>query len=237
MENANGSTVMFTHAGIKAKGSVDFATGEGRNETMTEMMTYSCKYSSTRHALKQDYENTDFNLPGAGGYMRDDIEAYCGERAVENQERIFHSYWGHIKEIDAIKNPWLCFAVKGLSYIGRVSLLFIWKDTRNRNRRDWIGVNNVFTPSAAWHYQCVNMPEIARNQNISWIANDMHEKSYIKVQDIIIIRGTVVDNFYMDDITVSPLEVKIVRKGPAFPNDNVIVNKVEVQQVLNETAY
>ena len=81
------------------------------------------------------------------------------------------------------------------------------------------------------------MPEIARNQNVSWIARDMHEKSYIKVQDIIINRGTVVDNFYMDEITVSPLEVKIVRKGPALPNDNVIVNKVEVQQVLNETAY
>ena len=67
---------------------------------------------------------------------------------------------------------------------------------QNRNHRDWIGVNNVFTPSAAWNYLCVNMSEIARNHNVSWIARDMHEKSYIQVQDIMINRGTVVDNSF-----------------------------------------
>merc|ERR1711892_807166 len=109
---------------------------------------------------------------------------------MENQERVTHSYRSRDKEIDAKKYPWFCFAAKGLSYIGRISILFLWKDTRNRNRRDWVGVNDLWTPTEEWSYQCINMADTVRNPNITWIANDMHEKSKIKVQDIILNTGS-----------------------------------------------
>ena len=109
------------------------------------------------------------------------------------------------QDIDALYNPWFCFAARGLSYSGRVSILFIWKDTRSRYRRDWIRVDEVWQPSEDWVYSCINMPEIARNRNISWIASQMHERSYIKVQDILLnTHAAKRGNWYMDEITISP---------------------------------
>ena len=157
MANANGSEVLFTHNGMKAKESVDFTAGKGWNETMTNMMMYTCESSAKQLTLKQDYENTDYRLPGSHGTMRDGIQAYCGARAMENQERVTHSYRSRDKEIDAKKYPWFCFAAKGLSYIGRISILFLWEDTRKRNRRDWVGVNDFWTPTEDWSHQCINM--------------------------------------------------------------------------------
>ena len=61
------------------------------------MMTYTCEYSTNRHAIKQTFENTDFKLPGTHGWFRPDIQAFCGKRAAMNQERVFHSYWGNVK--------------------------------------------------------------------------------------------------------------------------------------------
>merc|ERR1711892_1235827 len=153
--------VTFSHVGKKAKSSVGVASDAGWNETFVNMLTYSCEYSAgARHTVQQDFEDPSKHLQGAGGTMQDSVQAYCGARALENQGRITHSYSDDDKEIDAEKYPWLCFATMGLSYTGRVSLLVLWEDENENDRRDWVNINDVWTPSADWSHQCLYMDEI-----------------------------------------------------------------------------
>jgi len=220
--------VTFTHVGKKAKAAVGVGSDAGWNETFTDMLTYSCEYSTgARHTLEQDYEDPDKHLPGAGGYMQDAVQAYCGARAVENQGRITHSYSDDDKEVDAKKFPWLCFATKGLSYTGRISLLVLWEDQNENDRRDWVNINDVWAPSDDWSHQCLNMKEAVTNPNITWFAEQMDSKSDIDIQDIVLATEPV-GKYYMDDVTISNNEVSIERSSPSLKDDNVMVNTVAV---------
>eukprot|EP00090_Calanus_glacialis_P017096 TRINITY_DN2671_c0_g1_i4.p1 TRINITY_DN2671_c0_g1~~TRINITY_DN2671_c0_g1_i4.p1 ORF type:complete len:4502 (+),score=1148.36 TRINITY_DN2671_c0_g1_i4:1085-13507(+) len=220
--------VTFTHVGKKAKAAVGVSSDAGWNETFTDMLTYSCKYSTgARIVMQQDYEDTDFKFPGSGGTMQDSVQAYCGARAMENQGRITHSYSEDDKEIDAKKYPWLCFATKGLSYTGRMSLLVLWEDQNENDRRDWVNIDGVWTPSDDWSYQCLNMKESVMNPNITWVADQMASNSDIDIQDILLSVESK-GKYYMDEITISNSEVSIDRSSPSLKNDNVMINTVVV---------
>jgi hypothetical protein len=216
MENANGSLVRFEHQGLKAKADLDFLDDKDWNDAFTDMFTYTCTWKAKRFGMRQTFENKDFTLPGAGNtkhHRRGSIQAYCGNYALRNHERVFHAYHGHVKNIDAKRNPYFCFAAKGASYNGKVQVLYHWKDNRNRNRRDWITTPNVWQPKEdEWDHQCFHFEDNARNPNTSWIANEMHENSYLEVRDIILQKGTVVGDYWMDEIAIglrmSPRDMK-----------------------------
>ena len=235
MENANGSLVRFEHQGLKAKEDLDFLENKDWNDAFTDMFTYTCTWKAKRFGMRQTFENQDFTLPGAGNtkhYRRGNIQAYCGNYALRNRDRVFHSYHGHVKEIDAKRNPYFCFAAKGASYNGKVQILYKWKDNRNRNRRDWITTPNVWQPKEdEWDHQCFHFEDNARNPNTSWIANEMHENSYLEVQDIILQRGTIVGDYWMDEIAIGPEDVSQghERLAPSLRNTaDVMVNTTEV---------
>ena len=228
--------VTFTHAGKKAKAAVSTSSDAGWAETFTNMLTYSCTYLNTAIRIKQDYEDPDDKLPGSGGKYQDSVQAYCGARALENQERITHSYSKDDDEINAKKTPWLCFAAMGTSYLGRVSLRVLWQDNNDNDRSDWLHFNNIWEPSDSWSHQCIDMKSSISNANVSWIASQMSTKSDMDIQDIMLNTGSKTDNYYIDEVTFSASEVEIERKNPSLHNDNVMVNSASVA-VTEDGAY
>ena len=57
-----------------------------------DMMKITCQALRVGTLYTQDFENTQFNLPGVGGYMSDQVPPYCGKRSVERQTRLMHLY-------------------------------------------------------------------------------------------------------------------------------------------------
>ena len=228
--------VTFTHAGIDAKAPISMSNKDTWNTTWTDMLTYSCEYQYTNHALKQDYEDPSTQLQGAWGTMSEDVQAYCGSRAMENQGRLTSSYSDEQSEINARRNPWLCFAAIGETYQGIVQLLVLWEDQSGDDRRDWVWVRNVWEPSTDWSYQCINMEDSVQNPNNTWVANSMAANSKIQIQDIILRTGSFVGNYYVDEVTVSRERVDIIRLSPSLANDNIMVNTVTVMED-SETSF
>ena len=202
--------ITFTHAGIPSKAAVGMADKSTWDQTWLDMFTYSCEYQYTNHHLKQDYENTNYNLPGAGGYMNENVQAYCGARAMENQGRLTATY-GASSHLNAKRYPWLCFAARGTTYQGIVQLLVRWEDTSERDRRDWVWVRNVWEPSDDWSYSCLNLEEAVKNPNNSWVANHLHSSSKIDIEDIILRTGSYKGPYHVDEVTISRAEVPIIR--------------------------
>ena len=233
---APNATLRFTHAGVNAKADIALDDKDSWNETWQEMMTYTCEYSYTNHHIKQNYENPSYNLHGAGGYMNEEVQAYCGKRAMENQGRVTHRY-GRPAEIDAKRYPWFCFAAKGETYSGTVRFLIRWQDNRNRHRRDWAYMKKLWTPSEDWSYQCLDMYTEIFNPNNTWIGKQEKEGSYMGLEDIILETRDFRRNYYMDEITISRERVDIERKAPALRNDNVLVNTVTVTEVTNTSSF
>ena len=227
--------VTFTHAGIKAKSSISLSDTSSWNETLNDMMTYSCQYSTENIYIKQDYENQDYQLQGAGGTMQENVQAYCGAQAMENQRRVWSSYHDDQREIDAKRYNWLCFAAMGVGYNGRISFLVLWQDTSNRDRRDWMDIK-VWESSADWSHQCVDMKASATNTSLTWIAKHIKENSKIKIQDIVLGSSGKGGKYYIDEVTIGREEVAIARSKPSLPNDNVMVKEVMVNAAsVNET--
>ena len=222
--------VTFTHAGIDAKASISMSNKDTWNATWTEMLTYSCEYQYTNHYLKQDYEDPSTQLQGAGGTMSESVQAYCGARAMENQGRITASYGDDQSEINARRNPWLCFAAIGETYEGIVQLLVLWEDKNEADRRDWVWVRNVWEPSTEWSYQCINLEDAVTNPNNTWVADQMADNSKINIQDIILRTGSYAGKYYVDEVTVSRERVDIIRSSPSLANDNIMVNTVTVME-------
>ena len=106
----------------------------------------------------------------------------------------------------------------------------------DNDRADWLRFNDVWEPSTDWTHQCIDMKASIQNSNISWIADQMHSRSDIDIQDIILNTGDKTGNFYMDEITFSANEVEIDRKSPSLHNDNIMVNYAEVA-VTDSGAY
>ena len=227
--------VTFTHAGIKAKSSVSLSDTSSWNQTFLEMMTYSCEYSTQNIYIKQDYENQDYQLQGAGGWMRENVQAYCGAQAMENQRRVWSSYHDDQREIDGKKYNWFCFAAQGREFNGKVSFLILWEDTDNRDRRDWVTVNS-WTSSDAWSHQCIDVKASTYNTSITWVANYIKDNSKIKIQDIVLGSSGAGGKYYIDEVTIGREKVEIDRSQPSLPNDNVMVSEVMVTSAsVNET--
>ena len=231
------SEIVFKTAASKSK--VSFSTLDSVNKTenwaenFDKMLTVQCNYLNTRHFLKQDYEDSSYKLNGAGGHWQKYVQPFCGKTSNERDQRIFHQRGTNGKYVDALKYKYLCFAVKGSVYHGRVQVLFRWKDTRNRGRRDWIHFYNIWTPSDEWSHHCVDWAEKGKNESISWIAKDMHASSYLQVEDVLLPVRDNTHYYWKDEITVSETAVEIERILPAAPNENVIVEKVAVTPVAD----
>ena len=226
--------ITFTHKGKNSKAPVSLAAASQMSGTFTEMLTYSCEYLNTASQYKNNFEDGKW-LPGQHGHVQDNVQAYCGAKALENQGRVTHSYSRHVSQINAGRTPKFCFAAMGTTYTGNVQLLVLWTDDNNRGRRDWMVVPNVWVPSDDWSYSCIDMFDSARNETMTWIRPK--ENTKIEIQDIILQTGTVTGKYYMDEITISSSDVEIVRKAPALATDNVMVKEVTVSEGESAGTY
>ena len=232
------SEIFFTTGGNKAR--LGFTTEDANNKTVAwtesfdKMLTAQCTYLNTRTFIKQDYEDESYKLEGEGGSHSDNVDGYCGKKSSERGERIWHAY-NTRKYIDALRYKWLCFATKGKVYMGTVAVLYRWVDTRNRNRRDWINFENLWTPSDDWTHTCFDWEAGAKNENVSWIAKDMKEGSALKIEDIQLKVHDTTQYYWKDEITVSETKVEIERLTPIVPNDQVNVMEVKVSPVEEQT--
>ena len=232
------SEIFFTTGGNKARAAFTTEDAINKTEAWTEsfdqMLTVQCNYLNTRTFIKQDYEDESYKLVGEEGGHTDNVEGYCGKKTSERGQRIWHAY--HTKKyIDATRYKWLCFATKGSVYRGRVQILFRWQDTRNRNRRDWIYFDNIWTPTEDWTHTCFDWEAGAKNETISWIARDMKDGSYIKIEDIYLPVLDSTQYYWKDEVTISETEVEIERLNAIVPNDQVIVGAVTITPVEDET--
>ena len=237
LNNMNSATeIHFTSGGQKSRTA--FTTEDSVNKTnnwntnFESMLTVQCSYLNTRHYMANNYEDSDYKLTGQHGYFQDDMEAYCGKNSMERGTVVWRD---SRKPIDIIKYPWFCFATRGAVYKEQVAVIVQWKDTRNRGRRDWITWSNVWQqPGDDWIHTCFNWEEGVRNS--SWIGSQLHENTYLKVEDI---RLNVHDStryYQRDEVTVSELPVEIERFSPKIHNSEVIVDEVEVSHALDEAG-
>ena len=188
---SSGGGIKFTQSGKAA--ATTFSTAEATNKTIDwkqnfeAMLKVQCTYDVTNHFVANDFEDTDFALDGMGAWQTDQVDCYCGDRCMERQTRLFHKYHNR-KYIDALKYSFICFAVKGTTFTGRVQVLYRWQDQRNRQRRDWIHFNHMWEPSAEWQHVCVDWKSLGQNSSLSWIAKDdqMKDGSYLKIEDFIL---------------------------------------------------
>ena len=226
--------ITFTHKGMTAKAAVSLASSSAMGETFTDMLTYSCEYQNTASQYKNDFENGKW-LTGQWGYVQENVQAYCGKNALENQKRIMHTYDEEVNNINADRTPWLCFAALGTTYNGKVQLLVVWTDENNNPRRDWLTVPNVWDPSDDWTYNCLNMHDSVKNETINWMRPK--EGTKIEIQDIILPTGSVTGKYYMDEITISAATVEIERKAPALDSLDVMVKEVNVADGDSEGSF
>ena len=232
------SEVFFTTGGNKAR--LAFTTEDASNKTVAwaesfdSMLTVQCNYPSVSIFIKQDYEDDSYQLEGEQGSHTDNVEGYCGKKSSERGQRIWHAYHNK-KYIDGLRYKWLCFATKGSVYKGKIQVLFRWQDTRNRARRDWIHFNNLWTPTDDWTHTCFDWEAGAKNESLSWIARDMKETSYLKIEDIYLTVHDTSQYYWKDEITVSETKVEIERLPAIVPNDQVIIDGVNVWPVKNES--
>ena len=119
--------VKFTQSGKVARTA--FSTLDATNKTtdwqtnFESMLTMQCAYDNTNHFEAQNFEDTSYVLDGMHAWQTDQRDCFCGRRCMERQTRVFHKY--HTRRyIDALKYNFICFAVKGAAFSGRVQVLF-----------------------------------------------------------------------------------------------------------------
>ena len=233
LNNMNSAaSIKFTSNGQVARD--EFSTEDSTNITenwstnFDRMLKIQCVYDNSKHYLADDSEDTSYNLPGQHGYHTSQVEPYCGRLSKERGTRVFGR---RNKPFDGVKYKWFCFAARGKTYYGQVQLLVQWRDTKNRHRRDWVTVKNVWEPSNEWSHQCVNMDEEPRNKSVTWIASSMKEDSYIKVEYIQLPVRDGTQYYQRDEVTISELPVSIERLAPKVPFEEISVQSVEVEKV------
>ena len=225
--------IKFTQSGKAA--TTAFSTLDATNKTTNwqenfdAMLKVQCTYDNTNHFEEQNYEDPDYILDGMWSSGTDQVDCFCGDRCMERQTRIFHKY--HTRRyIDALKYNFICLAVKGTAYTGRVQVLYRWQDQRNRQRRDWIHFNGMFEPSADWQHFCLDWKTLGQNSTLSWIARDdqMKDGSYLKIEDFILQVTDGDEYYYNDEITIGENPVEITRSQPKVPSSRVVVDGVSV---------
>ena len=233
---ANDISLTFTHAGKSSKSPVLLGAADQMSGVFTDMLTYSCEYKNTRSLYKQNFETAGKWLPGQGGYVQENVQAYCGAKALENQQRIMSTYPEDVLNINTGRSPWLCFATMGASYTGSLNMYVLYTDVNDNKKAQWVTVKNLWTPSKDWSYQCINMFETVKNTTISLITPK--PSTVIEVQDLTLSTNSAIKGkYYMDEITISAGIVEIERKAPAMPNDNVMVKEVIVSAGTSAGVY
>ena len=225
--------ITFTHKGI-SKSSVSLASASQMSNIFTDLISYSCEYQNTASQYKNNFENGKW-LSGQWGTVKEDVQAYCGKKALENQGRVMHTYDESVNNINADRTPWFCFAAMGTSYNGNVQLLVLWTDDNNNPRRDWLVVHNVWQPADDWSYSCLNMYDSVKNETISHLRPKQNTK--IEIQDIRLNTGSIKGSYYMDEMTISAAMVEIVRKAPALATLDVLIKEVNVAGGESEGTY
>ena len=231
---ADDQQITFTHKGINSKAPVSLAAASQMSATLTDMLTYSCEYLNTASQYKNDFEKGKW-LTGQSGYVQENVQAYCGKNALENQGRVISTYDEEVGDINADRTPWFCFAAMGSSYNGNVQLLVLWTDENDNARRDWLVVPNVWEPTDDWSYSCLNMYDSVKNETISWLRPKQNTR--IEIQDIILNTGYVTGSYYMDEITISSSAVEILRKSPALTTLDIMIREVNVAAGETEGTY
>ena len=64
----------------------------------------------------------------------------------------------------------------------------------------------------------------------------MKSDSYLLIEDVLLPVQDTTHYYWMDEITISQMEVEIERILPALPNKNVVVENVRVEPVLDATT-
>ena len=227
----NDKEIFFTHKGMKAKSSLSLAAVDQLGSVMTGLLTYTCEYLNSASQYKNDFEDGKM-LPGQWGTVKENIQAYCGKKALKNHWLVFKN---HRNPINAGRTPWFCFAAIGTTYQGVVQLRVKWTDNNNSPRVDWQDVKNVWTPSNEWTYNCLNMFDTVKNETINWMRPK--ENTKIEITEIRLKEGVRLGDNYMDEITISAAPVEIERKEPALADDNVMVRQVNVVNGEAESSY
>ena len=229
-----GTDIIFTHEGKNAKEPINLSRPGDFSRIFTDMLTYSCEYLNKNSQYKQNFEVPGKWLPGQGGYVQENVQAYCGAKALENQNRIMSTYNEDDSNINAGRAPWLCFAAMGSSYSGSLNILYVYEDDLGNEKSTWMTIPSLWTPSNEWSYQCIDMFATAKNTTISTLTPKANSK--IEVQDITLGLGTVTGKYYIDEITISSSKVEIERTKPALGSDLVMVKEVNVNP-LSDTEY
>ena len=118
--------IKFTQAGKPARTA--FSTLDATNKTadwkekFDSMLQVQCSYDNTKHFESQNYEDGKA-LDGMWAFQTNQLECFCGSYCVDRQSRVFHKYNSR-RYIDALKYNWICFAVKGAAWNGKVQVLF-----------------------------------------------------------------------------------------------------------------
>ena len=230
------SEVIFTQSGKDAPDAFPLAL-EDANSTWEEkfknMLVRKCNFIRGRSLYKNDYENVNYHLPGAGGTMNDQLTPFCGNRVLERQTRLMHRYGKSL--IDANQFKYLCFAVKGKVLKGILQLLVSWQRDDNRLMRDWVYLSNMWEPSEEWQYKCWNWDELLRNSEVSGLKRMKEGSTYLKIEDIL----TPVEDgdryWYHDEFSITEEEVELTIDFGAVPSEDVQLENVEVN-FINDTS-
>ena len=221
--------IRMTHLGIPSAISTGI-DGSELAKNIESLLSYHCTYPQSQFYLKQDFEDKSYKLPGQ--YLNqyqyvEDIQAYCGRRAWNYASTIFSS---SSQPIDALQYPYFCFAAMGSGHSGEVRLHVEYKDKKWGDQWNVITLQ-VWTPTAKeWSYQCVNMVDYLQDEDKSFLADAMTHDSHIRIKYIAFV-VTDWKKIFADEIVFSAEEIEIDRKPPAVINDNILLDKVEVESV------
>ena len=179
-------------------------------------MTQPLTVTQTHKFPLQDYEDENYQLPGAGGWFNDQTRPYCGRRSLNRQTRLMHLYGK--RNIDATRYKFVCFAVKGKSLLGRLDLRVIWQDVNDRIHHWWVRLANVWQPSHDWQYVCANWDEMLKNKTYSGLKDLKETNPLIEIEDIITPVENSHDYWYHDQFSVTQEEVDLKRSYGAVPS-------------------
>ena len=171
-------------------------------------------------------------ISGQQGWIRSDIEAYCGKGLIQDGYRHFH-----YDSINLKIYPYTCFAYKGAGLTGKLAASIKYTKSNGKEGWIWIDVANDLESSedADWQYDCWNVAdrfdeiypqERDRSKPFKLIKIDI-QYSYAERR-----------HSYVDELRFAKVPIEITRE-PALPFDEFIANtpRVEEETNTNENDY
>ena len=230
--------ITFTQAGKESEVTFPVAIEDAKSSwkgKFNDMLVMRCDAIHIGKLYVQDYEDPNYRLPGAGGWFNDQAVPFCGKRSLERQTRLMHRYGRRL--IDAQRYKYLCFATKGTSFKGQLSLLVWWQKSDGKMKaRSWVTLKDLWVPSNEWEYHCFNWNELLRNTTMSGLNGIKEENPRLEIEDVQTPIHSGSRYWWHDQFSITEEEVDLKRNYGAVPSDRVHIASTDFKWTDDDSS-